>query len=235
MPLHEVIAANSEDVLLRWKAQIRGTLAPESTPAPELINHMPAFLDEIVAALREDAGLLSYGTTPDNATSAAVHGEQRLRLGFSLDVVVREYGMLRDAIVSSARDAGAEITFRELQVVSDSIVSGIANAVSEYTRQRDAELLRQANEHFAFVAHELRNPLTSAALAFHVLKERGELPTQSRAVAAVERGLSRATELVEQTLRLARVASGIELRRRPTTLQALCDDAELEAIAVAER
>jgi hypothetical protein len=42
--------------------------------------------------------------------------------------------------------------------------------------QRDAELLRQANEHFAFIAHELRDPLSSATMAFLLPKSKGQLP-----------------------------------------------------------
>ncbi|MEO7842085.1 MAG: HAMP domain-containing sensor histidine kinase [Candidatus Eisenbacteria bacterium] len=159
-----------------------------------------------------------------------MHGAQRLRLGFSLDAVVREYGALRDAIVHTTRDAGAQLTDRELQVLFEVTVSGIAHAVSEYTHQRDAELVRQANEHFAFIAHELRNPLSSATMAFNILKSTGELPPENRSVGALERGLLRTSELIDQTLQVARIASGIELRRQATTLRELFEDVEMGAI-----
>lgn len=234
MGLHEVLASKREEVIQRWRAQVQGTLAPEAMPRFELVDHIPQFVDEIVVALRADAGLSSPGSPGDERAMAAVHGAQRLRLGFSLDSLVREYGALRDAIMAVARDAGAELTFRELEVLFDAIISGIAHAVSEYTRQRDAELLRLANEHFAFIAHELRDPLSSATMAFQLLKEKGQLPAQSRSVGAIERGLRRTSELIHQTLQIARVASGIELRRQTTTLKALLDDAELGAISDAE-
>ena len=234
MALYEVLAAKRDEVLLRWKTQVEGTLAPEAMPALELIDHLPQFVDEIVSALRTESGLSSRGPSPEESATAAGHGAQRLRLGFSLDSVVREYGALRDAIVATARDAGAQITFRELQVLFDATVSGIADAVSEYARQRDAELLRQANEHFAFIAHELRDPLSSATLAFQLLKDKDQLPAENRSVGALERGLQRTSELINQTLQIARVASGIELHRQWTTLQALIEDAELGAISEAE-
>jgi signal transduction histidine kinase len=234
MALHEVLAANREDVLLRWQDLVRGTSAPEAMPFVELINHIPQFLNEIVAALRIDAGLAASGPTPDESKTAAGHGTQRLRLGFSLDSVVREYGSLRDAIVASARDAGAEISFRELQVLFDTIVTGIARAVSEYAHQRDAELLRHTNEHFAFIAHELRNPLSSAMMGLRLLKDGGQLPKPSRSVDAVERGIQRAVELIDETLQVARVASGIELRRQWTTLKALFEEVELGEVPEAE-
>jgi signal transduction histidine kinase len=226
MDLHEVLATMSDDVMHRWKANVQGTIAPEGMGPVELVDHLPKFLGEITSALREAAGLPSRGLSPEDSTTAAGHGEQRLRLGFSLDAVVREYGALRDAVVATARDAGVQITFRELDVLSDAIISGIAQAVTEYTRQRDAELLRLANEHFAFVAHELRNPLSSATLALELLKTKGLIPTEQRSARALERGLKHATELVEHTLKLARVASGIDLRRQATTLEALFEEAE---------
>jgi signal transduction histidine kinase len=234
MALHEVLAANREDVLLRWQGVVRGSFAPEAIRHVELINHIPEFVNEIVAALRTDAGLSASDPTPDESNTAAGHGVQRLRLGFSLDSVVREYGALRDAIIASARDAGAEISFRELQVLFNTIVTGIAGAVSEYAHQRDAELLRHTNEHFAFIAHELRNPLSSAMLGLQLLKDKGQLPQSSRSVDAVERGIQRAVELIDETLQVARVASGIELRRQWTTLEALFEDIELGAVSEAE-
>jgi signal transduction histidine kinase len=225
-----VLAARRADVLAHWKTRVQGTFSPDAMPHFELVDHIPQFLDEIVAALRADAGAPpTIGVAPAEGVTASEHGAQRLRLGFSLDAVVREYGPLRDAILATAKEAGAELTFRELQIVFDAIVSGIAHAVSEYARQRDAELLRQANEHFAFIAHELRDPLSSATMALGLLKQEGLLPAENRAVGALERGLRRTSDLVDQTLQIARVASGIQLRREWTTLRELLADVELGA------
>ncbi len=234
MPLYEVLAAQREEVLVRWQRVVRGTLAPEAIRPVELINHIPQYINEIIAALRVDAGLSTTDPTPEESSTAEGHGVQRLRLGFSLDSVVREYGALRDAILDCARATGAELSVRELQVLFDTIVTGIAGAVSQYAHQRDAELLRHTNEHFAFIAHELRNPLSSAMLGLQLLKEKGQLPTPSRSVDAVERGIQRAVELIDETLQVARVASGIELRRQRTTLKALFEEVELGAVSEAE-
>jgi signal transduction histidine kinase len=234
IPIHQVLAERRDEVMRRWKEQVQGTLAPMAMPSIELLDHLPDFLDEIIAALREDAAAAATAPLSQDGTTAAGHGEQRLRLGFSLDSVVREYGVLRDAVIATALAAGEQISFREIQIVFDCMISGIAHAVSEYARQRDAELLRQANEHFAFIAHELRNPLSSATLAFDNLRTKGLLPTVGHEVGALERGLQRTNELIDQTLRIARVASGIELRRQPTTLSAIFEDAQIAAISEAE-
>jgi signal transduction histidine kinase len=234
MDLIDVLASKREEIMVRWKANVVGTIAPEAMHPVELVDHLPTFVDEIASALRDDAGLPPNGPVPEDSPAAAVHGEQRLRLGFSLAAVVREYGALRDAIVATARDAGAQPTFRELDVLSDAIITGIAHAVTEYAQQRDAELLRLANEHFAFIAHELRNPLSSATVALQLLKQQGAIPTEGRAVRALERGLKQTSEVVEQTLKMARIVSGIELRKQPTTIRELLEDAELGAMADAE-
>ncbi|MBC7974812.1 MAG: HAMP domain-containing histidine kinase, partial [Myxococcales bacterium] len=154
--------------------------------------------------------------------------------GFSLDSVVREYGALRDAIVVTARALGVSPTFDELQCVFGSTISGIARAVSEYARQRDAEQQRLHNEHIAFIAHELRNPLASATTAYEVLKLQGALPAEARASLALGRGLLSMQELIDHALSVARVASGIELRREPVVLSELLAEAELVAAGEAE-
>jgi signal transduction histidine kinase len=234
MALHDVLARRRTEVVERWKLAVRGTLAPDAMPHTELVDHIPQFVDEIIAALRKDAGLDAGAPSPEQGATAAGHGAQRLRLGFSLDSVVREYGALRDAIIAEGSAGPEPLTLREVQVLFDGIVKGIAHAVSAYARQRDAELQRQANEHFAFIAHELRNPLSNASLAFQVLKSAGALPNEPHSVAALERGLARASELIEQTLEIARVGSGVELQRTWTTLADLIEDAELGADAEAK-
>ena len=234
VPLHDVLAARRAEVIRRWGELVRGTVTPEAMPQLELLDHIPAFIDEIVAALRADMRLSLSGPLPSESGTAAGHGAQRLRLGFNLDSVVREYGALQDAIVGTAKEGVEPITLRELEVLADAIITGIAHAVSEYARQRDAELVRQANEHFAFIAHELRNPLSAATLAFRLLKQSQQFPSENRQVGALERGLQRASDLIDQTLHTARIASGIQLRRQATTLRALFEDAELIAAAEAE-
>jgi len=232
--LHEVLELKSNEVMERWKRNVQGTLAPETMPPVELLDHLPAFLHEIIGSLRERAGLEPASTRPVQIATAESHAKQRLRLGFSLDSVVREYGAMRNAIVATAIALGVAASFDELQIVFDCTIEGIARAVSQYTQERDAELLRHANEHFAFIAHELRNPLSSAMTAVELLSAQGKLPSNNRAVAALERGLHRTNELIEQTLKVARLASGIELDRQRTTLRALIEDVEIDAIPTAE-
>ncbi len=213
--------------MARWVDKVRGTLHPESMPNPELIDHLPLFISDVVDALR-GAGSI------EESAHAADHGVQRLGLGFNLDTVVREYGVLRDCILEVAREARLAVTVGEYQILFDCVITGISEAVCEYARQREAEMHRQATEHFAFIAHELRNPLSSSVLALNVLGAKGTLPEGDRSVVVLQRGLARMHELIEHSLRLARGGSGVDLRRAPIGLKLLLEDAETGASVDAE-
>lgn len=225
--LHDLLTTQRAAIMQRWTDQVRGTLHPESMPRLELVDHLPMFLDEIVAAIAEGAGLGSSAT-------AAEHGLQRLQLGFSLDGVVREYGALRTAIFAAAEEAGVNVSFHESQIVFDCVITGIADAVSEYARQRDAEIQRQSTEHFAFIAHELRNPLSSALLGFRLLQTKGLLSATERSVGVVERSLGRMHDLIEQSLEAARLGAGLEVHPERVHLRTLLEEVELSASIEAE-
>ena len=226
--LYDVLAGRQAEVMQRWLDEVRGTLHPESMPRVELIDHLPDFLRNVLASLRNAEAI------EEQVTAAEEHGGQRLALGFSLDSVVREYGAMRTAIMRVATDAGIVISTRDYQVVFDCVVNGIAGAVSEYSRQRDAEMQRQATEHFAFVAHELRNPLSSAILALTSLESRGALPINDRTVAVLDRGLRSMHDLIDHSLRLARIGSGVDLKCEPVKLRALLEETEAAVAANAE-
>lgn len=217
--LADVLDTQRAVVMQRWLDTVRGTLHPESMPRVELVDHLPSFLEQVVGALRAEH-------SPDEVEIAEEHGLQRLALGFSLDAVVREYGAMRSAMLAVAVEAGVTVTTHDYQVIFDCVVNGIAGAVSEYSRQRDAEMARQASEHFAFVAHELRNPLSSAVLALDALHDSGHLDASMRPVKVLERGLHNMRDLIDHSLRVARTGSGVDLAAEPVQLRALLQEAE---------
>jgi signal transduction histidine kinase len=227
MNLAELLETRSAEVLHEWKRAVAGSLHPEAMPHLQLIDHLPAFLEEVAQALRDREGT-------DSSRIAADHGGQRLGLGFSLDGVVREYGALRNAVLAVAKAEQLEVREPEMEVLFECVVTGIAEAVSEYQRQRDAELQRHMNEHFAFIAHELRNPLGSALAAIAMLERKGQLDASERFAQVLSRGLKRMHELIDSTLRTAQLVTGIHLQREPVTLTALLEDMEMSGAASAE-
>src|SRR5438105_9070477 len=95
-----------------WAQKIRGMVADAALPRAELLDHIPAFVDELTQALFPDAVPL-----PPASMTAADHGEQRLGLGFDVAEVVREYGALHACILDLAGEAGVTISLREQGLV----------------------------------------------------------------------------------------------------------------------
>jgi len=222
--LHEVLKQQREELIARWGRRITGAgVQPEVLTPGELLDRMPFFVDEVIAALYPEALPLPPGQ--DNATE---HGSQRFRLGFDLGEVVREYGMLQDCILELAREKNAVVSFDEHAIINRWINGGIALALSQYVSQRELELQRQSSEHLGFIAHEVRNPLGAACLAFTHLRAT-VLADGGRAVEILERNLKRTTEVVDGALTHASLKMGVLPRLQPIHLRAFIDNLVLEA------
>jgi signal transduction histidine kinase len=211
-----------------WGAKIRASIAGASLSHSELLDHIPAFVVEIIAALNPES--TPRPTASDNAEE---HGAQRLRLGFDVGEVVREYGLLHECILDFAQQAALTLSVHEQRVVLRWLNAGIADAVAQYTKQRDVELQRQASEHLGFIAHELRNPITAALLAFHRLKG-GALAEGGRPVEQLERGLKRTREMIDTTLEHASMKLGIEPKLEKLALLPFLVDTEMDMATEAQ-
>ncbi len=226
--LFDVLKERRTHLIACWGARIKSLVASASLPRAELLDHIPAFVDEIIRALYPSAIPL-----PPMSARAEQHGEQRLGLGFDVAEVVREYGMLHECILEVAAEAGLEVGRRDQAVVVKWLNAGIADAVSQYVKQRDLELQRQSSEHLGFIAHELRNPLGSARMAFERLR-RKELEG-SRTVEMLDRGLRRTAEMIDSVLSQASLKMGVVPRLAPLAvrpfLQEIEADTAVEALA----
>ncbi len=221
------VLKDRKDVLIRcWGNRIKGLIASASLPRAELLDHMPAFVDELIQALYPEAVPL-----PPMSARPEQHGEQRLGLGFDVAEVVREYGMLHECILEIAAEAGLAVDRREEALVVKWLNAGIADAVSQYVKQRDLELQRQHSEHLGFIAHELRNPLGSARLAFERLR-RKELAA-SRTVDILDRGLRRTSEMIDSVLSHASLKMGVVPRTTSVALRPFLQEIEADAGAEA--
>ncbi len=225
MRFHELLLAQREQLIHRWLARVEEEPHPAQASRAALTDHVPQFIDELAIALR----LLE---SPNASPTAATHGTQRLQLGFDIATVVREYGALQDIALELAFESGTKVERPEARVLSESIITGIADAVAEYARQRDAELQREATQHFSFVAHELRNPLQAARMALTILKGDGQLRDGGPA-AALERALERMHDLIDHSLELAQLGAGVEAQYESLAVGPLLEEIGKVALATA--
>jgi signal transduction histidine kinase len=229
--LSDLLAARRARILERWTERIQREHLPEGASHGELWNELPLILDELLAALRALDAPPPAAPRPADTAASARHGAQRLRVGFDVEQVVREYAILAEVLLDEVEVASAPLHHYEWRVALRAVTRGIAESVAAYVRRRDAELRRQTGRHVAFVAHELRNPLMSARAAAAALRL---APADERLCAALDRSLRRLGALVDDVVTADRLASGLELRRERVELAALLQAAVEDVRAAAE-
>lgn len=228
-----LLSTQRKELSARFEASVRARLPTDGVDRCELLDTLPTFLDELIGDLervRWSAGPMHTGPV---SPVAIAHGVLRFRHGFRVDEVVREYGLLHEAILELADMCGYTVNSYEQRALARAISRATAAAVSEYARRRDLELQREAAEHFSFVAHELRNPLTSARAAYERLARDGSIP-RTRAAEVIGRGLTRVGELIDHALAAARLGGRTPLRIERVVLQEVIADAISESATDAE-
>jgi signal transduction histidine kinase len=200
--LHEFVTANRVEIIARCRARIAGRPAPRVTDA-ELEHGVPLFLDQLATTLR----LALDPPDPAIGASAAKHGNDLRQRGFTIAQVVHDYGGICQTVTELAVERSAAITNREFQTFNLCLDDAIAGAVTEYGRLRDNE----GTERLGYLAHELRNLLNIAVLAFDVLKT-GRVGWTGSTGAVLGRSLVGLRKLIDQELTEVRLAAGIQHR-----------------------
>ncbi len=205
--LVEFLRVERTHLLERWQQRVAEMLPTDDTSRIELLDHMPAFVDEIIGIVDEyvhEAPPVSWTTT----RNAPAHGVQRLRVGFDVDEVVREYGVLGDVVLHALAKSNVPFDFGELRVLLHRINVGAAEAVRAYVARRDEAAAQQENAQRSFIAHELRTPLGTASAALAVLERTMPEVAASRAGAVVQRSVRQLAELVDQVLVAGTLGAG---------------------------
>jgi PAS domain S-box-containing protein len=138
--LADLLESRKEELIQRWARQVRERLHVGASTRAELVDSLPAFLDELLVALRHDARSAEAVDASEMPAVAEAHGRQRYRIGADINAVVREYGILRDVIFDLAEEVGHSLRMPELRVVTQAITTGIAEAVSHFAEEREKVL-----------------------------------------------------------------------------------------------
>lgn len=207
----------------------------------QLAHGIPMFLDQLTRTLEAEgdgdvAGGLRISGPPggdaaalsEMGISATVHGGALLALGYTVDQVVHDYGDLCQAITDLAVERDAPFSVDEFRTLNRCLDNAIADAVTEFAAQRDIRVARrraeQENERLGFLAHELRNHLNVAKLAFAAL-ESGRLPVGGSTGAVLKRSLSSLEDLIGRSLTVIRDAAHGPMHPRVFSLAAFVADA----------
>ena len=209
--LYEFIAVNRDEIIRRCRAKVAARSIPPPSEA-EIDHGVPVFLDQLRDALR-----LGELTSPEIGRSAIKHGHDLLRQGFTVSQVVHDYGDVCQAITELAVELDAPISTNDFRTLNRCLDDAIAGAVTEYGRERnqsgiDGESAR-GTERLGFFAHEMRNLVHTALMAFEVLKT-GNVGVGGSTGRVLHRTLMASHSLVTRSLAEVRLTQGIQNREQ---------------------
>jgi len=201
--IEDFIAAAREDILARTRTIVAERSFPRAS-CDEIENGLPLLLDQVSERLCR--------SHPNGAVAsgAAKHGRELLQMGMSVTHVVHDFADIRRAVVDLAAQVNSSLAVTELLAIDRALDDVVAHTVAEYSRQRERAAAREAAERLGVVAHETRNHLGTAMLAFSSLEEGRGDAQRSRAI--LGRSLRRLMNLVERSFAEVRLESGV---RRP--------------------
>jgi signal transduction histidine kinase len=196
-------------------------LAPQATEE-ELAYGIPFFLDQLIAALR-----LSLSSHDEIGEIAIQHGRHLLQQGFTVAQVVHDYGGLCKTVTEFAAETSTSISAAEFRVFNGCLDEAIAQAVTAYGQRREKSIADEGKVRAAELAHELRNALGAAMLAFETISA-GTVGAQGSTASLLGRSLKRAADLIEPSIAAARLGAGIRAPER-VSIRALIEEIEVGA------
>ena len=232
--LHEFLSSN-RSVLID---QCRVRAVQRTEPKDELdVPGIATFLDQLIGTLtQEHAG--AEAQTPSDRMSeigetARAHGRKLAERSFSVDQVVHHYGDLCQSITALAFRDPDGITVDEFRTLNDCLDHAIAGAVTGFAFQHDEwvrEGARQAsNERLGYLAHELRNEIQAATLAFTAIKQ-GNVGATGATGAILDRSLNGLRKMIDNALAEVRTTAGMPIRYEVLSVSEFIDEIRLSSL-----
>ena len=194
--LYEFIDLNRDVIICRTRHRVRSRPWPSVAPG-EVEHGVPLFLTQLTETLRLEATSVPFPGDAIGAT-AARHGADLLRLGFTVSQVVHDYGDICQAITALAVEQEAPISVEEFHTLNRCLDTAIAEAVTEHARVTARTRSAEETERLGHAAHELRDILNTAVLAFHTLK-RGDVAINGSTGAVLGRNLMNLRGVIDRT------------------------------------
>jgi len=230
--LVQFLVANRQTIIDRTRMLVVARGAPELAPrgAPELAlteqnaNGVPAFLDQLVTALRLPRSKDVVADHEQIARSGAQHGEDVLRSGLGIARVVRDYGDVCQTITELAIEQAAVLSPAEFQTLNLCLDDATAGAVAAYEAKNRRASDDAGTERLGVLAHEMRSLLNIAVLAHDSIK-RGRVAAGGSTGLLLERSLLGLRDLIDRSLAAVRLDAGLACADRIVVSELL---AELE-------
>lgn len=197
------------------------------------------FYDELIEVLSRQAEQRLEivpslpAAVPAGGGTAARHGKESLRLGYTISQVVHGYGAICQAITGHAHAKKFEINSFEFQELNRSLDVAIAEAVTEFSTLQLESVSRDEITRLGFLAHELRNALAAAMMA-HELIRNGVVGSSSNTGRTLLRAHERMRDLIDRTLSEVRLQSEAVVSRKDLRVIDLVSEVEATAAPAAK-
>ena len=225
--LHEFLTLHREDIIARTRSKVAARIVPRPTEA-ELEHGAPLFLDQLAQTLRNEQKTAERTTSAEMTKSALRYGGELRQAGFTVGQVVHGYGDVCQAVTELAIELELPISADEFKTLNRCLDEAIAQAVTEFDRQRDQTVADRGTERQGFFVHELRNLLGNAMIAFEVLKT-GTVGIGGNTGGILGRNLIALRDLIDRALVEARLEAG-RARREHVPLTELMEEVEAAAM-----
>jgi signal transduction histidine kinase len=232
--LRDFIAENREEILARARLRVVGRDDPSMSGA-EVSQGLPLFLDQLHKALHR-ASRQEGSDHSELKASAAVHGDHLFLKGLTVAQVVNGYGDLCQVITGLAMETQSTIGADEYQTLNLCLDDATAGAVTAFSKRRDGAMAAMnaadGNERIGFLAHEMRNLLSSAILTFGSI-QKGNVSPNGSTGAVHKRSLLLLDALIDRSLADVRLDSGAQhVQRIP--VREILEEVEISARMVAD-
>ncbi len=218
--LARLIEHERDALLAEWRAQVRALPAARDLDVPTLNDHIPHLLAELATALRAGPDETIAEALLDGSPPA--HGLQRVKDAFDIEEVVAEYNILRGCIHDLAERNGLSMQGKPFHVLNRVLDGAIGLAVRSFASQKALEVQHRREEYLAFVAHDLRTPLSAISLTARVLelllaRDRSETPETTQKFKTLNRNVQHLQDLIGKVLlenTNLETEVGVQLERR---------------------
>jgi hypothetical protein len=148
--LHEFLTTNRQQLISRCREKVAKRFEPNEIKATT--DHgVPLFLQQLVETLREEQNTDIRGVDSERTPapteigrSAAIHGAELLRQGFSIDQVVHDYGDVCQCVTGLAVEQEVPISTDEFRTLNRCLDNAIADAVASFGSARQKSIDRQS-------------------------------------------------------------------------------------------
>lgn len=185
--LRKFLISHRRDVIRKCREKAVVRFAPAAMP--DVLEHgVPLFIQQLIDALESrpsatgDDGILGEITSypAEIGRSAALHGAELLHQGFTVDLVVHNYGDVCQAITEMAIELKCAVDPDDFRILNGCLDNAIAGAVTAFAQEHQDASDHREDERFEWLSdrqQKHRNLVDIAIQAFTAMKAGGLGPT----------------------------------------------------------